>query len=85
MEDTKEIIREALRLTINNAGSQASLAERLGENYSQQQISHWLKVGRIPAEHVLRIEEVSGVTRHRLCPHVFGRSTPCESISERAA
>lgn len=84
MEDSKQIIREALRCAISNAGSQASLAEKLGESYSQQQISHWLKVGRIPAEHVLRIEAVSGVSRHCLCPHVFGFSE-AQSISERAA
>lgn len=71
-----EQVREALKEAIRSCNdSQSELARRMsegsGRKYVQQHISHWLKVGRIPAEHAGALERVSGVSRHRFCPGVF--------------
>ncbi|MBN0189661.1 helix-turn-helix domain-containing protein, partial [Pseudomonas aeruginosa] len=47
----------------------------LGVNLSQQMISHYLRgSGHCPAEMVLKVEALTGVSRHRLRPDVFGES-----------
>lgn len=66
--DTKTPLDEA----ITNAGSQAALARAIG--VSQQLISYWIKKGgKVPAEYVPLVEDVSGVSRHALRPDVFGK------------
>jgi len=74
-------VREALKEAITAClSSQSELARRMSgertarQKYVQQHIWHWLRVGRIPAEHVRLIEGVTGVPSHRLCPDVFRES-----------
>ncbi|NUZ10024.1 helix-turn-helix domain-containing protein [Pseudoalteromonas sp. McH1-7] len=61
----------AIREAINVMGSQKKLAEAIGNGITQQKISYWLMVGKVPAEHVLNIERVSGVSRHELRPDIY--------------
>lgn len=49
-------------------GRRARLAETLG--ISQAALSVWRN---IPAEHVLKIETATGISRHDLRPDVFGK------------
>lgn len=58
---------------IEKAGGQSQLAEAL--NISQGHIAMWVHRNKKapPAEHVLKIEEVTGVSRHKLRPDVFGK------------
>lgn len=35
-------------------------------------VANWRKRGRVPAEHVLRVEEQTGISRHVLRPDIFG-------------
>jgi len=58
-----DITRDAVR----KAGGGAALAERLG--ITKSAVSQW---ERVPAEHVLAVEQHSGVSRHVLRPDVFG-------------
>lgn len=70
----REAVRAALRKAIEACtGSQSELARRMGAPYCQQHISHWLKAGKVPAEHVRRIVKASSgaVAAHDLCPDVF--------------
>lgn len=60
----------SLQRAIDAAGSQQRLAEILGIRSAS--ISEWKVRGRVPAERVLAVEEVSGVSRHDLRPDVFG-------------
>jgi len=53
-------------------GGQTALAHALGLR-SQGTISGWLSRGRPPAERVLNIERVSGVSRHELRPDLYPR------------
>jgi len=52
-------------------GGQAALARVL--NITPQQVNQWAKGGRpVPARYVLAIEQATGVSRHLLCPDIFG-------------
>ncbi|KZN65275.1 hypothetical protein N473_01515 [Pseudoalteromonas luteoviolacea CPMOR-1] len=64
---------KALKAAISIAGSQTKLAGQL-PGVAQQNISYWLKRGGIvPAEHVIEIEKVTGVSRAELRPDLFGQ------------
>lgn len=53
-----------------NAGGPAALAKALG-GVTPQAVSQWRKV---PAERVLDVERLTGISRHHLRPDVFGLS-----------
>ena len=53
---------------IGEAGGPAKLAAALG-NLSPQAISQWK---RVPADRVIAVEKISGVSRHELRPDIFG-------------
>ena len=55
---------------ITAAGGVPSVAQRL--EISIQAVYKWLKKGRIPAGRVLLIEKLSGVTRYKLRPDIYG-------------
>jgi DNA-binding transcriptional regulator YdaS (Cro superfamily) len=55
---------EAKRATNGNTG----LARALGGEISPQAIAQWKHV---PADRVLKVEKVSGVSRHRLRPDLY--------------
>ncbi|UHS62810.1 helix-turn-helix domain-containing protein [Agrobacterium vaccinii] len=52
----------------DTAGGPAALAKALG-GVTPQAVSQWKKV---PAERVLEVERVTGISRHELRPDVFG-------------
>ena len=58
---------EGLAEAIEKAGSMRKLALALG--ISTQAVSTWW---RVPASRVLDVERVTGVSRYRLRPDVFG-------------
>ena len=60
----------ALDEAIRCAGGVRALGRLLGINY--QLISHWKK-RRVPAEWVLRLEHITGVSRHDLRPDIYPR------------
>lgn len=53
----------------DTAGGPAALAKALG-GVTPQAVSQWKKV---PAERVLEVERVTGISRHELRPDVFGQ------------
>jgi DNA-binding transcriptional regulator YdaS (Cro superfamily) len=60
----------ALRQAIQIAGSQQLLAEKVG--VTQTAVSNWVnRAKRCPAERVLQIERVTGVSRHELRPDIY--------------
>lgn len=61
---TKPLIRKAA----GNVGGVIALSKALG--LSRAAVSGWV---RVPARHVLRVEKLTGVSRHRLRPDIFGR------------
>ncbi|MGU3399254.1 transcriptional regulator [Brucellaceae bacterium D45D] len=61
-------MEEALEHAKNITGGSAGLARALGKITSQA-ISQWR---RVPAERVLEVEKVTGVSRHFLRPDIYG-------------
>lgn len=54
-------------------GNQSAFARAIGT--TQQNISNWLRDGRqLPAEYVLKAEEVTGFSRHQWRPDIYPRS-----------
>ncbi|MDA5192783.1 transcriptional regulator [Govanella unica] len=61
---------EALEAAVERAGSQSALARKLG--VSQTAVWKWLQSSkRIPAEHVLKTEKMTGISRHLLRPDIY--------------
>lgn len=62
----------ALRQAAAYAGSQGALARICG--VSQPSVWEWLNKGKaLPAEHVLKVEAATGVSRHDLRPDLYPR------------
>lgn len=67
---------DGLDSAIEKAGGQGALAKLLG--LRQSHISNWKNRNkRVPAERVLEIERVTGVSRHELRPDLY----PIENIA----
>lgn len=60
-----DIVESALQRAIRVVGSQTALAALLGGRIRQGHVSHWLKSGRVPAEHCPAIED--GTERQVRC------------------
>jgi len=63
-------MNDAIELLLDKTRNQRRLAALL--KVSPQAISKW-KNGRIPAERVLEIERLTGVSRHDLRPDLYPR------------
>ncbi len=61
--------REALDRAAATFIGYAELARKLG--VSPQAVSAWRARGRVPAERVLQIEQLTGVSRHMLRPDIY--------------
>jgi DNA-binding transcriptional regulator YdaS (Cro superfamily) len=66
------MIIQALKIAIEEAGSQTALANSIGK--TQGHISKWLEREYVPAEVVLEIERATGVSRHDLRPDIYPRN-----------
>jgi DNA-binding transcriptional regulator YdaS (Cro superfamily) len=63
---------EALNLAVTRIGSQAALARLC--DVKQPSVWHWLNESKqLPAEHVLKVEAATGVSRHDLRPDLYPR------------
>lgn len=61
---------DALKALEARAGSQSALARALG--VTQPAVWHWLNQSeRLPAEYVLKAEQLFGVSRHDLRPDIY--------------
>ena len=63
--------KSAIQRAVDQAGGQAALARLIGT--SQQLVFYWVKQRRAAAEHVLKIEEATGISRHDLRPDIYPR------------
>lgn len=76
--------RTALVEACDNVGGQTALARKLGLR-SQGTVWGWLTRG-LPPRRVLAVEDVSGVSRHRLAPKLYPveRSRPSGATTRTA-
>lgn len=66
---------EALQQAVSKAGSQAEIARIAG--VSTTAVWKWMQSSkRVPGEFVLKIEAVTGVSRHDLRPDIYPRNYP---------
>jgi DNA-binding transcriptional regulator YdaS (Cro superfamily) len=75
--------KEALLEACKAVGGQTALA-RLLDLGAQSTVSSWLST-RLPAERVLAVEAVTGVSRHRLRPDLYPMALPSENASRKRA
>jgi len=59
----------ALAQAIATFGGQVKLADAI--QTSQQNVSNWLRTGKVAPDKVILIEKVSGVSRHELRPDIY--------------
>lgn len=62
-------------------GNQSQLARICG--VTQPTVWGWLNKGKgiLPAEHALKVEEATGISRHVLRPDVFGPAEPHQAAA----
>lgn len=66
---------EALVAAVDKAGTQQAMADICG--VSQTAVWKWLQSSkRLPAEHVLKAEAATGVSRHHLRPDIYPLEMP---------
>lgn len=41
-------------------------------------VLNWRARGQVPAERVLEVEKLSGISRHELRPDIFGKAVPAQ-------
>lgn len=58
-----------IAMAVRKAGSQSAFGRLIGKR--QSTVAQWLKAGRLPPEHVLAVEEATGVSRHDLRPDIY--------------
>lgn len=70
----------ALAIAVRAAGSQSAFGRLLGKR--QSVVFGWLRDQRpLPAEHVLKVEQATGVSRHDLRPDIYPRDDAAPSLS----
>lgn len=70
---------EALQIAVEKSGSQSELARIC--SVSQTAVWKWLQSSkRLPAEHVLRVEQATGVSRHLLRPDIYPIETSARPV-----
>jgi DNA-binding transcriptional regulator YdaS (Cro superfamily) len=65
--DDSDIVAQA----VTAAGGAHVVAKKF--EISRQAVEKWVKQGWVPAERVLGLEALSGVSRHRLAPDIYPR------------
>lgn len=74
----EQLMRSALKRAIKIGGGPAKVSDRLG--VSRTSPYSWKKC---PVHHVLQLEALTGISRHRLRPDIFGPVVP-ESVEDTA-
>jgi hypothetical protein len=66
---------DGMALIRNQRGMLAKIAHGLG--FTRAAVAKW---SRVPAEYVVKVEEITGIPRHRLRPDLhIAPSRPCEA------
>jgi len=69
MDDMAVVMREAVAIAGGPAKLAPNLIGRDGRPLSRQAVEQWAVV---PPRHVLRVEELTGISRHVLRPDIYG-------------
>lgn len=73
---------EALNAAVDKAGGQSQMARDLGT--FQPKVWRWInQTKRLPAEYVLEVERLYGVSRHDLRPDIYPREVMKDQAPSR--
>lgn len=72
---------DAMTSAAKAAGSQTALAKALG--CTPQNVQWMCSTGSVPAKHVLKIESITGVSRHQLRPDLYPEASPTLNVNLR--
>ena len=75
------MVGSAIVEACEKAGGQSALARALG--CTPQAVQRMCASDRVPAERVLQIEKITGVSRHALRPDIYPREIPVPVIREQ--
>lgn len=67
---------------LSKRGEATRIGRELGITHSA--VQQWLRKG-VPAERVLDVERITGISRHELRPDVFGPASPAEILARHGA
>ena len=62
---------DPIELAIKAAGGPSAVAAKLGLKHPSV-VTNWRERKQVPPKHVRGLERISGISRHVLCPEVFG-------------
>jgi DNA-binding transcriptional regulator YdaS (Cro superfamily) len=62
-------MKQALKQAVTIAGSSKLLGEGIG--VTAERVRMWLHRDNLPAEYVIAIERITGVSRHELRPDIY--------------
>lgn len=63
----ENFIKKAVKI----AGGQAELARKVGVR--QPAVHRWIKAKTVPAKRVLQVEKITGISRYKLNPEIYGQ------------
>jgi len=69
---TKSLPKNFVRNAIKQAGGQVAVAQAFG--IRQSAVWKWAERNSVPAERVIALEGLTGVSRHRLRPDIYPAS-----------
>lgn len=72
--------KNPVQAAVENAGGAIALAKSL--RMTPEGVRLWVKNRRVPAKRVLKVEAITGVSRHDLNPDVYG---PRPELAEASA
>jgi hypothetical protein len=70
-----------IRRAVANIGGEKATASHFknsrGDKLTFQAVQHWIFKARVPPVHIIRLERLSGVTRHELDEDIYPETLPC--------
>jgi DNA-binding transcriptional regulator YdaS (Cro superfamily) len=67
--------RSNIKRAVELAGGEKACAKHFAVTF--QAIQHWIYKSRVPAKHIIKLERLSGVTRHEIDSDIYPESVPC--------
>jgi len=65
---------------ISSVGTLTEASKAFGVS-APQVLSNWRRRGQVPADKVLIVEAVTGISRHRIRPDIFGPAPASQKVS----
>ncbi len=67
--------RQNIRRAVKQAGGEKLVGDACGVTF--QAVQHWVYKARVPAKHIIKLEQMSKVTRHEIDSDIYPETLPC--------